>query len=238
MKEVHAKVKKYYEGRSVLDLDIRFEPGLLYAILGPNGSGKSTLLRILSQVEPPDAGAVEFRNGSELLARDLKLRRRIVLVPDRKGLFNDTVMHNVTYGLKIRKVGRNRVEEAAERAIRAVGLWDLKKTNALRLSNGEAQRLCLAMALAVDPEFVLLDEPTASLDPENAAIVEEIIQGMKQQTKLVLLVTHNIFQAKRLADRVVLLFQGKVAEMAPTTSFFKNPESDLAKRYISGEMIY
>lgn len=239
MKELEARaIKKAYNGRLVLDLDISFQAGNIYAVLGPNGSGKSTLLRMLSLVEEPDAGEILFKNGGEVLAKSLELRRQVVLVPDRKGLFNDSVYNNAAYGLKIRRIGGSACAERVENSLRAVRLWELRRERALSLSTGEAQRLCLAMALTVNPDLVLLDEPTSSLDPQNAAIVEEIITAMKSRARLILLVTHNIFQAGRLADMVVFLYQGKLVETAPAGSFFERPQTELARSYIAGEMIY
>lgn len=239
MTGLHAKnIKKLYQGRPVLDVDTTFQSGNLYAILGPNGSGKSTLLQILSLVRKSDYGDVIITNDNGEMPINMELRRRIVLVPDRQGLFNDTVINNVVYGLKIRKVNKIERGKIVKKAVRAVGLWNLRHSNALRLSTGEAQRLCLAMAIALEPEIILLDEPTSSLDPYNVSLIEDIIRQMKDTAKIVLLVTHNIFQAKRLSDRVVFLFQGRLVEEMATEHFFKQPESEIAKRFIDGEMVY
>ena len=238
MIQIHAAVKHHYEGRPVVDVDFRFESGKLYAILGPNGSGKSTLLRILSLIEEPNIGSVEFAESGRLSVKDLNLKRRIVMVPDRSGLFNDTVMENVQYGLKIRKIAKSDRKMIAEETLETVGLLDKGKVNALVLSNGEAQRLCLAMALAVSPEIILLDEPTASLDPYNAAMVEDIIMDMKGRVQLVFLVTHNMFQAKRLSDMVTFMYEGRVIETSETGEFFKSPETVPAQRFLKGETVY
>lgn len=235
--EAHT-VKKFYQGRTVLDLDVVFETGNLYALLGPNGSGKSTLLRMLSMVERPDAGSIRYYDRERELPSGLDLSRRIVLVPDRKGLFNDTVSNNVHYGLKIRGQSKLKRLEKTEKALRAVGLWELRGANALGLSTGEAQRLCLAMALAVDPDVVLLDEPTSSLDPYNVALVENIVGAMKGANRLVVLVTHNVFQARRVADKALLLLQGKIIESGAVDMFFDHPTSELTRKFINGEMIY
>lgn len=239
MNALHARnIKKLYQGRPVLDVDISFQSGNLYAILGPNGSGKSTLLQILSLVRKPDHGDVVITDDNGEMTINTGLRRRIVVVPDRKGLFNDSVLNNVLYGLHIRKVSKDERNSIAEKSLKSVDLWDLRKANALNLSNGEAQRLCLAMALAVNPDVVLLDEPTASLDPQNGALVEKIIMDMKNSTKMILLVTHSIFQAKRLADQVLFLYQGKILEKKKKDMFFDHPKSDVVKQFLSGELVF
>ena len=130
-----AGLQKSYNDRVVLEADLEFAKGSLYAILGPNGSGKSTLLKILAGLEKPDLGKVTIAKGDGLSEKD----NRPVLVPSRKGLFNDTVYKNVSYGLGIRKVARDELRERSEEVLGAVGLWQLRKTNALTLSDGEAQ---------------------------------------------------------------------------------------------------
>lgn len=239
MTGLHARnIKKIYQERPVLDVDISFQSGNLYAILGPNGSGKSTLLQILSLVRKPDHGDVIITDVNGEMSINMELRRRIVLVPDRQGLFNDSALDNVLYGLKIRKVTKDKRNSIAEESLKSVDLWGLRKTNALSLSNGEAQRLCLAMALALNPDIILLDEPTASLDPQNGALVEKIIMDMKNTTKMILLVTHSIFQAKRLADQVLFLYQGKILEKKKKDTFFDHPKSDVVKQFLSGELVF
>lgn len=231
-------VKKSYKGRVVLELDLCLRSGQLYAVIGPNGSGKSTLLKLLAMIEAPDQGEIVYQNGSEALSVNRELRRRVVLSPDRRGLFNNTVYGNVAYGLRIRRLPNKEQAARIEKALRAVNLWAMRKENALFLSGGEAQRLCLAMVMAIDPEVVLLDEPTSSLDPGNVSMVEDIILAMKNKNRLIILVTHNLFQAKRLADRIVFLYQGRLLEESAASDFFPAPQSDLARRYISGEMVY
>lgn len=232
-----SRVKKYYRQRLVLEVDAGFSSGLC-ALLGPNGSGKSTLLRLLALVETPERGEIIYSDHGRNLRHDLALARRIVLVPDRKGLFNDTVSNNVAYGLKVRKVPKGSRHRKVEDVLQEVGLWELRQANALGLSTGEAQRLCLAMALAVDPEIILLDEPTSSLDPYNVTMVEAIIARMKARKLLIVMVTHNVFQARRLADQVILLLQGKIVEAADNKSFFENPASPITRKFLNGEMVY
>ena len=233
-----SNIKKSYNGRVVLEANIEFKQGRLYSILGPNGSGKSTLLKILAQLEKPDMGTVTVDQETVTGMSFAHGKKRPVLVPARNGLFNDTVLYNVSYGLKIQKTALSELKKRAEEVLKVVGLWELRRTNALTLSDGEAQRLCLAMALAIEPEIILLDEPTSSLDPQNTIMVENIIQNMKKTTTLIIMVTHNIFQAKRLSDHTVFLWQGKILEVTAAESFFEQPATDLANNFLKGEMIY
>lgn len=230
-------VKKYQE-RTVLDLSCSFNAGSVHVLLGANGSGKSTFLRILGLLERPDSGTVHYAEDGRSLAADLSLRRRIVLVPDRNGLFRETVAANVAFGLKIRGQKPQETERKVRQSLERVGLWSLHRVNALTLSSGEAQRLCLAMALALDPDVILLDEPTANLDPGNAALVEKSILGLRRPGRLVLLVTHNLFQAQRLADRIFFIHQGRLLCDKEAGGFFADPGSDEARAYVRGEMVF
>ncbi len=230
-------VKKYQE-RTVLDLSCSFIAGSIHVLLGANGSGKSTFLRILGLLERPDSGTIHYAEDGCSLAADLSLRRRIVLVPDRNGLFRETVAANVAFGLKIRGRKPQEIEQKVRQSLERVGLWSLHRVNALTLSSGEAQRLCLAMALALDPDVILLDEPTANLDPGNAALVEKSILGLRRPGRLVLLVTHNLFQAQRLADRIFFIHQGRLLCDKEAGVFFADPGSDEARAYVRGEMVF
>lgn len=205
-------IYKSYNGRDVL-IGCSFDfKGGVYALMGPNGSGKSTLLRILSLLEPPDRGNVRYFNGSEpALPADLSLRRSITLVLPRPALFNTTVYDNAAYGLKVRGANKDIIKEKVQDILKTVGLLNMKDKNALGLSSGEAQRLALARALAVEPQMLFLDEPTASLDEENSEIIEGLILGMKRAgSPAVVLATHERALSERLADGVLLMRNGKL----------------------------
>jgi tungstate transport system ATP-binding protein len=169
----------------------------------------------------------------------MNLRRRINLVLPKIGIFNTTVFKNVAYGLKIRGFKKKETEEKAHRALEFVGLIHKKDLNALTLSSGEAQRLGIARALVIDPEMLFLDEPTASLDPISTTIIEETILNIKKDNRLtIIMVTHNIFQAKRLADRVLFMYDGKIVDHGPNREFFEKPKDERAYRFITGQMVY
>lgn len=235
-----SNISRNYNGKPVLkDCSFAFDGGCIYLLMGPNGSGKSTFLRICALLEDPDRGEVNFFSGNDIVRKDMELRRRISLVLPKIGIFNTTVFKNVAYGLKIRGFKKKEIEEKAHRALEFVGLIHKKDLNALTLSSGEAQRLGIARALVIDPEMLFLDEPTASLDPHSTAIIEETIMKVKERGKVtIIMVTHNIFQAKRLADRVLFMYDGMIVDHGLNKEFFEKPKDERAYRFITGQMVY
>ncbi|MCB0155022.1 MAG: phosphate ABC transporter ATP-binding protein [Anaerolineae bacterium] len=230
-----------YEGRTVLQVErLEIRAGEILAIVGPSGAGKSTLLRLLNFLEHPTNGHLTFEqstlNGS---LPPLALRRKVTTVFQQPVLLNRTVAANVAYGLKLRGRGGQAVEQAVNEALALVGLQELAGVSARTLSGGEAQRVALARALVIEPTVLLLDEPTANLDPYNIKLIEQIIRDVNQtrQTTIVL-VTHNIFQAKRLAHRTALILDGRVIEVADTDTFFNAPTDPRTAAFVRGDMVY
>lgn len=205
----------------LLDIeDLAFDAGGTYALVGPNGSGKTTLLSAVAGLTVPDAGHVYFHG--ELLngSTPLETRRKIVLLSQDPYLFKTTVLANVAYGPKLRGLGRREGETKARAALQTVGLERLAARDARDLSGGEMQLVALARAIAVEPELLLLDEPTANLDRENTAVIENLIGRLDaDRTKTVIFTTHHIEQAHRLADEVVLLIDGRPVERKPDNIF-------------------
>ena len=214
MKLTLSHIGKSYNGRSVLaGCSYEFKTPGTYVLMGANGCGKSTLLRIMALLEGPDSGSVGFFDGDRPLSPDLALKRRITLVLPRIGLFNRTVHANVAYGLALRGERGAPAEEKISRALALAGLEKKSRHHALTLSSGESQRLGIARALVLQPEILFLDEPTASIDEENTAIVESVIAAMKQEGRtIVIMTTHDRSQAERLADRLLLLKQGAIEQ--------------------------
>jgi len=205
-------VQKRYNGKAALrDCSCNFAQGGAYALMGPNGSGKSTLLRVCSLLEAPDEGDIVYSTGGAVLPHDIALRRRMTLVLPRVGVFNTTVFENVAYGLRVRGLGKELIARKADEALDAVGLLEKARQHALTLSSGETQRLGIARAMAVEPDIVFLDEPTASIDEENTKIVEELILSLKKAGKTtIILSTHDKEQALRLADSVIMMREGRI----------------------------
>lgn len=229
-----------YGERVVLDLpQLEFAPGEIVAIVGPSGSGKSTLLRLLNFLERPTSGTLTFRTHTVNGTGDvpLDLRRQVTTVFQRPVLLNSSVIHNVAYGLQLRGVRDGR--PLAEAALDAVGLAPLAGAHARTLSGGEMQRAALARAMVIQPQVLLLDEPTANLDPYNVQLIEGAIRELHQrQQTTVVLVTHNVFQARRLAQRVLFLLDGRVIESGPAASFFASPVDPRTAAFIRGDMVY
>ncbi len=203
------RVKKAYNGRVVLDVDgLAIGRGEVLALVGPSGSGKSTLLRLLNFLEPPTAGALTFDGrpaGNDL---PLSERRRVTAVFQRPALLRRSVAANVAYGLRLR--GQKLPPEETAAWLDRLGLAHLARQSALKLSAGEAQRVALARALVLRPDVLLLDEPTANLDPYNISLIERLVAEARAETGLtVAWVTHDIFQARRVADRVAFLLAGR-----------------------------
>ncbi len=206
-------VWKEYGGVPVLrGCSFSFDEGGVYALMGSNGSGKSTFLRICALLEKPDRGDVRYFFDGGSVADGIGLMRRITLLLPDPGLFNATVFNNAAYGLRIRGLRRGEIEERVSRVLAVTGLEHKRKQNALTLSSGEAQRLGLARAMAISPEMLFLDEPTASVDRANREIIEDIILKMKKDAgSTVIITTHDMKQAERLAGTLLMMEDGKIS---------------------------
>lgn len=233
-------VSKEYAGRRVLQVEtLKIERGEVFALVGPSGAGKSTLLRLLNFLEPPTTGRIRFLDVefSANQPMPLQYRRRVTTVFQRPVLLNRSVQANVGYGLSLRGLGDS--EGEVEKALAQVSLQHLARQRARTLSGGEAQRVALARAIVLQPDVLLLDEPTANLDPYNVGLIEEIVIKLNHErgTTLVL-VTHNVFQAKRLAHRVALMLDSQPVEVAGVDAFFESPQDPRTAAFVRGEMVY
>ncbi len=215
--------------------------GKIYGLIGPSGAGKSTLLRIINLLTPPSVGTYLFQdqplpeNGRD----KLKIQRKMALVFQKTLLFRDSVFNNIAFGLKARNFSREEIESRVNLLLEQVGLKHLAHRRADTLSGGEAQRVAVARAVAFDPELLLLDEPTANLDPGNIEMIENIIRQMSRDKNItVVIVTHNVFQARRIADEVIFLDRGRVIEIGPTEKIFTSPDHEKTRLYVEGRMIY
>jgi tungstate transport system ATP-binding protein len=232
------RIVKQYGTRNVLNLDaLDILEGEILALVGPSGAGKSTLLRLLNFLETPTSGQILYRNqnvSTDNIA--LELRREITTVFQRPVLLNTNVRDNIAFGLRLHGVQANGV---VNEMLTRVGLETLGHASARKLSGGEMQRVALARALAIQPRVLLLDEPTANLDPYNVALIEEIVRAQNRDRRTtVVLVTHNIFQAKRLAHRVGLVLNGQLVELSETSTFFDSPRDPRTAAFVRGEMVY
>jgi phosphate transport system ATP-binding protein len=227
------------------DVSIDFRPGKITALLGPTGSGKSTLLRTLNRMNDKISGY--RRDGDVTLdgvsiwspaVHPMALRRKVGMLFQRPNPFPMSIMDNVVAGVRAQgRVPRAELRDIAERRLRQVGLWDAVSgrlaDSPFRLSGGQQQLLCLARALAVHPGVLLLDEPTSSLDPVTTEAIERLIRGLVPELTVVI-VTHNLAQAKRVADRTVFLNRGRLVEQGDTTQIFDNPAEEETAQYVGG----
>jgi tungstate transport system ATP-binding protein len=230
-------VRQAYGARVVLDIDrLSLASGEIFVVVGPSGAGKSTLLRLLNFLEAPTAGTIIFAGQPVPREPPLALLRRVTTIFQRPVPLSRTVRQNVAYGLHLRgQPADGRVDAALAR----VGLGAFAHQAAHKLSGGELQRAVLARALVLDPEVLLLDEPTANLDPYNVGLIESIVREQNQtRGTTIVLVTHNVFQARRLAGRVGLLLNGKLEEVAPAQEFFEHPRDPRTAAFVRGEMVY
>ena len=214
--------------------------GEIVGLLGPSGSGKTTLLRLAGMLDTPNEGRVLF-DGQPVLSegdRDLATRRRIAMILQKPVVFRGSVLRNATYGMRVRRVEAEESRRRAREALEAVGLAGMAGRAASTLSGGEVQRLAFARAAVLGPELMLLDEFTANLDPANIIMLEKAVRGFRDGGGTVLLVTHNLSQGRRLADRVCLLLGGRLAEAGPSRRFFDSPETKEAKEFLNGTMVW
>ena len=236
----------YGEHRVLHDVSLQIPPRAVTAFIGPSGCGKTTLLRCINRMNDlienaRITGGTIHLDGTDINAPDVDvvdLRRRVGMVFQKSNPFPKSIYENISYGLRIAGVTkRSRIDEAVEKSLRAAALWDEVKDrlekNALGLSGGQQQRLCIARALAVEPDVVLMDEPCSALDPIATAKIEELIHQLRTQYTIVI-VTHNMQQAGRVSDYTGFFYLGRLIEFGSTTKIFTNPSQKQTEDYITG----
>lgn len=236
----------FYGDNQVLhDVNLSMYEKEVTAFIGPSGCGKSTLLRCLNRMNDlVDTSRVEGEiqiNGVNIYDRDvdvIELRKRVGMVFQKSNPFPMSIYDNITYGLRIQgKRDKRKLDDVVERSLRGAALWDEVKDrlhhSGLGLSGGQQQRLCIARAIAVEPQILLMDEPCSALDPIATAKVEELIHELKGQFTIVI-VTHNMQQAARVSDRTAFFYLGRLIEFSDTEQIFINPANPQTEAYISG----
>jgi tungstate transport system ATP-binding protein len=221
-------------GRRLIDsVDLKVEEPGITVVLGPNGAGKSLLLRLVHGLVAPTEGTILW-GGRPM---DDEIRRRQAMVFQKPVLLRRTSAANITYALGLRGIARSERNSRAQQALELAGLERHAFTPARVLSGGEQQRLCLARALSLDPEVLLLDEPTASLDPASTLAIERLLIGAKHRGIKVIVVTHDVGQARRLAQDIIFLHHGRLIEHQSAGRFFEYPESDTARAFLAGGIV-
>lgn len=220
--------KKYGEITALDTINLRIPAGEIFTLMGPNGSGKSTMLKIMAGIESPTTGEMYFKKKRIDSENLNQLRRNSTLVFQKTVLFNTSVEKNVEYGLKLRNIAAREVEERVREALKTVKLQGYEKRWARKLSGGEQQRVSLARALVLNTDLLLLDEPTANLDPRNSSIVEQTISRINEEHgKTIVMATHNIFQVESLTNRVALLIEGEIAQTGTAQEVLKFPTKSM-----------
>jgi phosphate transport system ATP-binding protein len=237
----------YGEYRALKDLNMEIREKQVTALIGPSGCGKSTFLRCFNRMHDLTPGTryqgriMLLPEEIDLVARNvdpIEVRMRIGMVFQKPNPFPKSVFENVAYGLRIRGVRSHiRLQEEVEKALHGAALWDEVKdrlgSSAMALSGGQQQRLCIARALATNPEILLFDEPTSALDPIATARIEELIAALRERVT-VLIVTHNMQQAARVSDYTAFMYLGELIEFDETSKIFTNPGKKATEDYITG----
>lgn len=227
------KLKKAYQGVMVLDIErMTIKTGKITAIVGPNGAGKSTLLNLIGNLIQKDEGRILYNGDEKVPEKDL------TLVFQEPYLIASTVKKNIAYPMKLRKFSKEAIEVRIRELAEELNLEALLNKKANQLSLGEVQKVALARALSFKPELLLLDEPCASIDPYTTSEIEKILRKMNHSGgTTMIMVTHNLAQARRLADEVILLKKGKLVECCGSEKFFTHPDNEETKKFVEGELL-
>ncbi len=233
----------YGTSRAVMDVTLRVPEHTIVSLIGPSGCGKSTLLRAFNRMNDfvrscKVTGEIRFR-GQDIYGNDadpVLLRRQIGMVFQKPNPFPASIRKNITWGPGINGYQGN-LDELVETSLRRAALWDEVQAklddSGLALSGGQQQRLCIARAIAMDPDVILMDEPCSALDPASTLKIENLLLELKERFTIII-VTHNMQQARRVSDYTAFMYQGELIEFGPTDSVFTSPEVDLTRDYVSG----
>ncbi len=244
---IEAKNLNFYYGsaQALFDVSIGIKRSKVTAFIGPSGCGKSTFLRTLNRMNDIIDGIriegqvlvdeEDIYNGTSNV---IDLRRKIGMVFQKSNPFPKSIFENIAYGPRIHgEKNKRKLDEIVEQSLKRSGLWEEVKdrldNNAMGLSGGQQQRLCIARALAVDPEVLLMDEPASALDPKSTARIEDLIGELRGEYTIVI-VTHNMQQAARVSDDTAFFYEGKLIEVGPTKQIFTNPSEKRTEDYITG----
>ena len=234
--------KRYGDVTALHDACLEIREGEVFGIVGPSGAGKSTLLRVVDILERPDHGEVSVlgRSASPNSKLADEIRLQIGMVHQKPVSLNRSVANNLAYPLMIRGWDEGRIKDAVDRELKKLGLEDRRAKNARTLSGGEMQRISFSRTTIFSPKLLLLDEFAANLDPGNVSLLEGMVKGYMNEnsSRATIIVTHNLFQAKRMCDRIALMWNGEVVEVADKDMFFDHPEDERTAKFITGDLVY
>lgn len=235
----------YGKNQALFDNNIDIAPNRVTAIIGPSGCGKSTHIRVYNRIyelyKDQRATGTVILDGENILSPDIdliQLRKKVGMIFQKPTPFPMSVFENVAYGLKLHyKLSRSELADRVESALKKAALWDEVKDKlhspGTTLSGGQQQRLCIARAIAIEPEVLLMDEPTSAIDPIATSKIEELIDSLKKNYTIVI-VTHNMQQAARISDFTAFFYEGHIIEYGPTQEIFTNPKNKKTEDYITG----
>ena len=238
--EVVGLQQRYNEREILKNINISIDKGEVFALIGPTGAGKTTLLRLIDLLDMPTSGKIYF-DGIDVTESGrirLETRRRMAFVLQKPMVFNTSVYDNIAYGLKWRGKRKTNIREKVNNILDMVGLSTFSNKNARTLSGGEAQRVAIARALAIEPEVLLLDEPTANLDPISTSKIEELISHIIHQYETtIVMATHDMSQGHRLADRIGVLINGEILQTGDPREIFSSPANREVAEFVGVENI-
>jgi len=232
--------QKYGERDILKNINIRVDRGEAFAVIGPTGAGKTTLLRLIDLLDLPTSGRIYFDgiDITELRRMRLEVRRRMAFVLQKPVVFNTSVYNNIAYGLKWRGARESTIREKVSNILEMVDLLAYKNRNARTLSGGEAQRVAIARAIVSEPEVLLLDEPTANLDPISTSKIEELIANIiHRYDTTIIMATHDMSQGQRLADRIAVLINGEILQTGVPRDVFSSPRNREVAEFVGVENI-
>jgi len=236
----------FKENHVLKDVTLEIKENAVTAIMGPSGCGKTTLIRAINRMNDMISGSrtsgqvyIDGKNVNDENTDVYELRKNVGMVFQKPNPFPKSIYENVAYGPKIHRMDRKRkLSEIVQRSLKEAALWeevqDRLNESAFCLSGGQQQRLCIARALAVEPEIVLMDEPCSALDPSATARIETLMRDLSERYT-VIIVTHNLQQASRVSDFTAFMYLGKMVEYGNTSTVFEDPSSEITERYITGK---
>ena len=222
------------------NINLRVDRGEVFALIGPTGSGKTALLRLIDLIDMPATGRIQFDGVDVTESGRVRLaaRRRMAFVLQKPVAFNASIYDNIAFGLRWRGVSRSDIHQKVNDILEMVGLSEYKDRNARALSGGEVQRVAIARAIATEPEVLLMDEPTANLDPISALKIEELITGIiRRYTATIIMATHDMSQGQRLADRIGVLMNGRILQTGSSREVFGYPKNQEVAEFVGVENI-
>ncbi|MBR1368052.1 ABC transporter [Methanocalculus chunghsingensis] len=238
MLEIHNLSKQFGDSEVLKGVSLKVPKGEIFTIIGPSGAGKSTLLRLINLLDTPTEGTILLDGTDIHKEKNMAVRRRMGMVFQKPAIFNQSVYENVALGLRFRQIDERVIRKKVADALAIVGLTGFEERKAKTLSGGEMQRIALARVLVTDPDVLLLDEPTANLDPVSVRVIEELVQRIHHEFQTTIIMsTHDMFQGQRLAHRIGVMIDGKFAQFGTPREIFTTPNDRFVARFVGIENV-